>query len=122
MTINIQKNVIRMKKHMNLGYNNNHQAFYSQASWGRLEIKPHKLKKQGQNKSKKGKKKAIKNQIKKGEMAIKRMNLGYKEKKFREIQRNVDMEMQKRPMNVTYALMIFKVFMLDFYKNIPFQS
>jgi hypothetical protein len=25
--------------------NNNHQAFYSQASWGRLEMKPHKPKK-----------------------------------------------------------------------------
>jgi hypothetical protein len=35
------------------------------------------------------------------------MNLGYKEKFFRQIQRNVDTEMQKRPMNVTYALMIF---------------
>jgi hypothetical protein len=25
--------------------NNNHQAFYSQASWGRLEMKPHEQKK-----------------------------------------------------------------------------
>jgi hypothetical protein len=33
--------------------NNNNQAFYSQASWGRLEMKPHESKKQGQNKSKK---------------------------------------------------------------------
>jgi hypothetical protein len=33
--------------------NNNHQAFYSQASWGRLEMKPHKQKKHGQNKSEK---------------------------------------------------------------------
>jgi hypothetical protein len=32
---------------------NNNQAFYSQTSWGRLEIKPHKPKKQGQNKSEK---------------------------------------------------------------------
>jgi hypothetical protein len=32
----------------------NHQAFYSQASWGRLGKKPHEQKKkQGQNKSKK---------------------------------------------------------------------
>jgi hypothetical protein len=29
-----------------LGYNNNNnQAFYSQASWGRLEMKPHEQKK-----------------------------------------------------------------------------
>jgi glucan phosphoethanolaminetransferase (alkaline phosphatase superfamily) len=34
-------------------YNNNNQAFYSQASWGRLEMKPHGLKKQRQNKSEK---------------------------------------------------------------------
>jgi hypothetical protein len=27
-------------------YNNNNQAFYSQASWGRLEMKPHEPKKQ----------------------------------------------------------------------------
>jgi hypothetical protein len=33
--------------------NNNNQAFYSQASWGRLEMKPHESKKQVQNKSKK---------------------------------------------------------------------
>jgi hypothetical protein len=33
--------------------NNNNQAFYSQASWGKLEIKPHGPKKQGQNKSEK---------------------------------------------------------------------
>jgi hypothetical protein len=33
--------------------NNNNQAFYSQASWGRLEMKPHEPKKQVQNKSEK---------------------------------------------------------------------
>jgi hypothetical protein len=33
--------------------NNNNQAFYSQASWGRLEMKAHKPKKQVQNKSEK---------------------------------------------------------------------
>jgi hypothetical protein len=46
---------------------NNNQAFYSQASWGRLKMKPHEPKKQGQNKSEKegGKQWAIKNQIKK---------------------------------------------------------
>jgi hypothetical protein len=33
--------------------NNNNQAFYSQASWGRLEMKPHEQKKQVQNKSEK---------------------------------------------------------------------
>jgi hypothetical protein len=46
--------------------NNNNQAFYSQASWGRLEMKPHEpKKKQGQNKSKKEgrKQRTIKNQI-----------------------------------------------------------
>jgi hypothetical protein len=49
--------------------NNNNHAFYSQASWGRLEIKPHEKKKQGQNKGEKdrGKQRAIKNQIEKGE-------------------------------------------------------
>jgi hypothetical protein len=31
----------------------NNQAFYSQASWGRLEMKPHESKKQVQNKSEK---------------------------------------------------------------------
>jgi hypothetical protein len=36
------------------GYNNNNQAFYSQASWGRLQMKLHEQKKkQVQNKSKK---------------------------------------------------------------------
>jgi hypothetical protein len=34
-------------------FNNNNQAFYSQASWGRLEMKPHEPKKQVQNKSEK---------------------------------------------------------------------
>jgi hypothetical protein len=33
--------------------NNNNQVFYSQASWGKLEIKPHEQKKQVQNKSEK---------------------------------------------------------------------
>jgi hypothetical protein len=49
-------------------YNNKNQAFYYQASWGRLEMKPHEAKKkQEQNKSEKGggKQRAIKNQIKK---------------------------------------------------------
>jgi hypothetical protein len=48
--------------------NSNNQAFYSQASWGRLEIKPHEPKKQRQNKSEKegGKQRAIKKQIEKG--------------------------------------------------------
>jgi hypothetical protein len=44
-----------------------------QASWGRLEMKSHESKKQGQNKSEKGgKQRAIKNQIEKGEETIKR--------------------------------------------------
>jgi hypothetical protein len=33
--------------------NNNNQAFYSHASYDRLEIKPHESKKQEQNKSEK---------------------------------------------------------------------
>jgi hypothetical protein len=59
---------------MRYNNNNNHQAFYSQASWSRLEMKPHEPKKQGQNKSEKegGGRRAIKNQIEKGEKAIKR--------------------------------------------------
>jgi hypothetical protein len=53
--------------------NNNNQAFYSQVSWGKLEIKPHGPKKQGQNKSEKEgeKQREIKNQIEKGEKTIK---------------------------------------------------
>jgi hypothetical protein len=35
-------------------YNNNNQAFYSQASWGRLEMKLHEQRKKVQNKSEKG--------------------------------------------------------------------
>jgi hypothetical protein len=47
-------------------YNNNNQAFSFQASWGRLQMKSHEPKKQGQNKSEKGgKQRAIKNQIEK---------------------------------------------------------
>jgi hypothetical protein len=40
-------------KQYNNNNNNNNQAFYSQASWGRLEMKPHEQKKQVQNKSEK---------------------------------------------------------------------
>jgi hypothetical protein len=39
--------------HCNFFIPTNNQAFYSQASWGRLEMKPHELKKQVQNKSEK---------------------------------------------------------------------
>jgi hypothetical protein len=54
--------------------NNNNQTFYSQASWDRLEMKPHEQKKkQVQNKSeKKGKTKGDKKPNKKGEKIIKR--------------------------------------------------
>jgi hypothetical protein len=47
--------------------NNNNQAFYSQASWGRLEMKPHEPKKTGTKQERKirEKQRAIKNQIKK---------------------------------------------------------
>jgi hypothetical protein len=34
-------------------YSNNNQVFFSQASWGKLEMKPHEQKKQVQNKSEK---------------------------------------------------------------------
>jgi hypothetical protein len=49
--------------------NNNNQTFYSQASWGRLQMKPHESKNQGQNRAKKegGKQWAI---IEEGEKAI----------------------------------------------------
>jgi hypothetical protein len=58
-------------------YNNNSQAFYFQASWGRLEMKPHEQKKTGtkqgtkQERKIRGKQRAIKNQIKKGKKTIK---------------------------------------------------
>jgi hypothetical protein len=44
-----------VKAHVVYQYNNNNQAFYSQASWGRLEMKPHEPKKnpsekEGENK------------------------------------------------------------------------
>jgi hypothetical protein len=43
-------------------YNNNHnQAFYSQASWGRLEMKPHEPKKgTKQERKRRGKQRVIK--------------------------------------------------------------
>jgi hypothetical protein len=58
----------------NCSNNNNNQAFYSQASWGMLEMKPHDPKKMVQNKSKKEgeKQRVIKNQIKKEEKTVKR--------------------------------------------------
>jgi hypothetical protein len=37
-------------------YNNSNQVFYSQASWGRLEMKPHKQKKDTKQKRKRRKK------------------------------------------------------------------
>jgi hypothetical protein len=45
----------------------NNQAFYSQACWGRLEMKPHEPEKTGtkQERKRMGKTKAIKNQIEK---------------------------------------------------------
>jgi hypothetical protein len=47
--------------------NNNNQAFYSQVSWGRLEMKSHEKKKTGikQEQKRREKQRAIKNQIKK---------------------------------------------------------
>jgi hypothetical protein len=49
--------------------NNNNQAFYSQASWGRLEMKPHEQKKPGTKQERKirGKQRAIKKPNKKKE-------------------------------------------------------
>jgi hypothetical protein len=48
-------------------YNNNHnQAFYSQASWGRLEMKPHEPKKgTKQERKRRGKQRVIKKPNKK---------------------------------------------------------
>jgi hypothetical protein len=47
-------------------YNNNNQAFYSQPSWGRLEMKPRRKKNRYKTKTKKKEKiKGDKNQIKK---------------------------------------------------------
>jgi hypothetical protein len=46
--------------------NNNNQAFYSEASWGRLEMKLHKPKKTGTKQERKRRKqRAIKNKSKK---------------------------------------------------------
>jgi hypothetical protein len=49
------------------GYNNNNQAFYSQASWGRLQMKLHEQKKKTGTKQEQKirEKRVIKNQIKK---------------------------------------------------------
>jgi hypothetical protein len=55
--------------------NNNNQAFYSQASWGRLEMKLHEQKKTGtkQEQKRRGKQRVIKKlNKKKGEKTIKR--------------------------------------------------
>jgi hypothetical protein len=55
--------------------NNNNQAFYSQASWGRLEMKPHEQKKEGtkQKRKRRGKQRVIKKlNKKKEEKTIKR--------------------------------------------------
>jgi uncharacterized protein YueI len=38
-------------------YNNNNQAFYSHASWGRLEMKPHEKKKLGTKQERKRRRK-----------------------------------------------------------------
>jgi hypothetical protein len=48
-------------------YNNNNQAFYFQASWDRLEMKPHEQKKTGTKQERKirGKQRAIKKSNKK---------------------------------------------------------
>jgi hypothetical protein len=49
-------------------YNNNNQAFYSQASWGRLEMKPHEPKNRYKTRAKnKGKTKGDKKPNKKGD-------------------------------------------------------
>jgi hypothetical protein len=40
--------------------NNNNQAFYSQASWGRLELKPHEKKGTKQERKRREKQRAIK--------------------------------------------------------------
>jgi hypothetical protein len=61
------KKIINLIKHAYSCFNsNNNQVFYSQASWGRLEMKPHE-KKTGTKQERKirGKQRVIKNQIKK---------------------------------------------------------
>jgi hypothetical protein len=50
-------------------YNNSNQVFYSQVSWGKLEMKSYELKNRDKTREKQ---RAIKNQIKKGEKTIKR--------------------------------------------------
>jgi hypothetical protein len=49
MTLNISSNLATLCN------NNNNQAFYSQASWGRLEMKPHEKKRYKTRAKKKGK-------------------------------------------------------------------
>jgi hypothetical protein len=58
--INISQQANNTAKQVNSN-NNNNQVFYSQASWGRLEMKPHKQKKNRyKTKAKKEKKKGDK--------------------------------------------------------------
>jgi hypothetical protein len=63
--INISQQANNTAKQVNSN-NNNNQAFYSQASWGRLEMKPHKQKKKNRYKTK-----AKKKEKKKGDKKIK---------------------------------------------------
>ncbi len=46
-------NLVTSDCHSSLYNNNNNQAFYSQASWGRLEMKPHEQKKRYKTRAKK---------------------------------------------------------------------
>jgi hypothetical protein len=52
--------------------NNNNQAFYSQASWGRLEMKHEQKKDTKQEQKRRKKQRTIKKPNKKGEKIIKR--------------------------------------------------
>jgi hypothetical protein len=49
----VRHHVIMVSLCPSVKYTNNNQAFYSQASWGRLEMKSHEPKKQGQTRAKK---------------------------------------------------------------------
>jgi hypothetical protein len=72
--IGIAKMVPQFLLYTSVYYNNNiNQAFYSQASWDRLEMKPHEPKKRYKIRAKKNvKTKGDKKPNKKGEKTIKR--------------------------------------------------
>jgi hypothetical protein len=54
----VKSNILVRENYMDLKLYNNNQTFYSQASWGRLEMKPHEPKK-NRNKTRVKKKGAV---------------------------------------------------------------